>query len=111
MLAQAVVLQDETSPGPLRRSARLVRGHWWRVASVTLFVTVLALLLGPTLGTLMLFITSASFDFVNLVAALVYVVALPFVAITTTYLYFDLAVRGQLAARERTHGDVAPAEL
>jgi hypothetical protein len=110
LLAQVVVLDEVTSPGPLRRSRRLVRGHWWRVASVTAFVTGIALLLGPLVGTLLLFVTSASFDFVNLVSALVYAVALPFVAITTTYLYFDLTVRRQLAERERASDDVLPAE-
>ena len=44
----------------------------------------LGLLLGPLVGTALLFLTSASFDFVNLVSALVYVVTLPFVAITAT---------------------------
>jgi Vacuolar protein sorting-associated protein 62 len=110
LLAQVVVLDDETSPGPLRRSARLVRGHWSRVASVTVFVTGIALLLGPLVGTILLFVTSASFDFVNLVSGLVYVVALPFAAITTTYLYFDLTVRRRLEARERPGSDALPAE-
>ena len=111
LLAQVLVLQDESSTGPLRRSARLVRRHWWRAASVTVFVTGLALLLGPLLGSLLLFATSASFDFVNLVSALVYLETLPFAAITTTYLYFDLSVRHRLAEQERPSADVLPAEL
>jgi Vacuolar protein sorting-associated protein 62 len=111
LLAQVVVLEDDPSARPLRRSARLVRRHWWRVASVTFFVTGIALLLGPLIGTLLLFATSASFDFVNLVSALVYVEALPLAAITTTYLYFDLTVRHRLDARDRPTGDVLPAEL
>jgi hypothetical protein len=93
LLAQAVVLEGATAFGSLRRSARLVRGEWWRVASLTLFVTGIALLLGPLVGTLLLFGTNASFDVVNLASDLVYVVALPFAAIATTYLYFDLAAR------------------
>jgi hypothetical protein len=68
-----------------------VRGNWWRTALLTVLVTGIALLLGPLVGTLLLFATDASFDFVNLVSDLVYVVALPFAAIATTYLYFDLA--------------------
>lgn len=111
LLAQVVVLDGAGGGGPLRRSARLVRGHWWRVASVTLFVTGIALLLGPLLGTLLLFITSASFDFVNLVSAVVYVIALPFAAITTTYLYFDVTVRRHLEVRDRPNAEVLPAEL
>jgi hypothetical protein len=74
-------------------------------------VTGAGLLLGPLIGTLLLFATNASFDFVNLVSALVYVVALPFVAITTTYLYFDLLVRRQREEEDRTGTDVVPAEL
>jgi hypothetical protein len=111
LLAQVAVLDDDRLRGPLRRSARLVRGHWWRAASITLFVTGMGLLLGPVVGTLLLFATSASFDFVNLVSAFVYVVALPFVAITTTYLYFDLSVRRQHEGREPTNADILPAEL
>jgi hypothetical protein len=109
LLAQVVVL-DEGASRPLRTSARLVRGHWWRVASITVFVTGIGVLLGPLIGTLCLFLTSASFDFVNLVSALVYVVALPFVAITTTYLYFDLAVRRRLEEEEPLDAEVLPAE-
>lgn len=93
LLAQAVALEDETTTGSLRRSSRLVRGQWWRTASLTVFVTGVALLLGPFVGALLLSATTASFDVVNLVSDLVYVVALPFAAIATTYLYFDLLSR------------------
>jgi hypothetical protein len=104
LLAQAVVLEDESATGALRRSARLVRGEWWRTASLTVFVTGIALLLGPLVGTLLLFATSASFDVVNFASDLVYVFALPFAAVATTYLYFDLAARSagahEVAARD-----------
>jgi ACR3 family arsenite efflux pump ArsB len=85
-----VVLEGRSSGAALRRSSQLVRGDWWRVASLVLFVTSIGLLLGPLLGAILLFVTSASFNFVNLISSLVYVFALPFVAIATTYLYFDL---------------------
>jgi hypothetical protein len=42
---------------------------------------------------LLLFATDAAFDVVNVASDLVYVVALPFAAIATTYLYFDLVAR------------------
>jgi hypothetical protein len=108
LLAQAVILDDPEHP--LRRSADLVHGHWWRTASITLFVTGIGLLLGPLAGTCLLFLSSASFDFVNLVSGLIYVVTLPLVAITTTYLYFDLAVRHRLEASEPVEA-VLPAEI
>jgi hypothetical protein len=72
--------------GALRQSSRLVRGNWWRTASLLLFVTLVALLLGPLFGTLLLFASGASFDFINLISSLVYAVVLPYVAIATTYL-------------------------
>jgi hypothetical protein len=99
LLAQAVALDDSNAPGSLRRSARLVRRHWWRTATLTVFVTGVALVLGPLVGTLLLFVTSASFDVVNLASDLVYVVALPFAAIATTYLYFDLLSRNESVSR------------
>jgi hypothetical protein len=97
LLAQAVALDGESATGSLHRSARLVRGQWWRAASLTVFVTGVALLLGPFVGALLLFATNASFDAVNLASDLVYVFALPFAAIATTYLYFDLLSRQERA--------------
>ncbi len=83
----------------LRRSAELARGHWWRVASIVLLVAV-ALLLGPAVGVLVLLFSGAAFDLVNLIAALVYVAALPFAAVVTTYLYLDLRERQEEARAE-----------
>jgi hypothetical protein len=85
--------------GVLRRSAELARGHWWRTASI-LLVVVVALLLGPAVGVLVLVFTGTAFDLVNLIAALVYVAALPFAAVVTTYLYLDLRERHEAAAAE-----------
>jgi hypothetical protein len=56
-------------------------------------------------------VTSASFDFVNLVSSLVYVVAIPYVAITATYLYFDLLVSERREAERPAPGAVLPAEI
>jgi len=61
LLAQVVALEDASWHAALGRSARLVRGNWWRVASLLLFITTIALLLGPLCGTLLLFVTNASF--------------------------------------------------
>jgi hypothetical protein len=108
-LAQVVLLEDASAVAALRRSAQLVRGNWWRVASMLLFVITVALLLGPLVGTLLLFVTNASFDFINLVSAVVYAVVLPYAAIASTYLYFDLRV-AKLHEAETEQGDVLPAE-
>jgi hypothetical protein len=109
LLPQTVVL--ERAQHPLRRSARLVRGHWWLVASITTVMTGGGLLLGPFIGSLLLFATTASFNVINLVAAIVYVFAMPLAAITQTYLYFHLRVEEQLAPAESAPAAVLPAEL
>jgi hypothetical protein len=110
LLPQVVMVENETVH-PLRRSALLVRGHWWRVASVLLFVTLPALAIGPLIGTLMLLLTPASFNVVNLVSGVVYMVTLPFAAIVTTYLYFDVRVREELERDAPAAGGVLPAEI
>jgi hypothetical protein len=99
LLAQVIQLEGETSPRVLRRSLGLVRGHWWRTAVFTLVVTGGGLLLGPLVGGLLLLGTAAAFNVINVVAGLVYAVTLPFVAIATTYLYYDLRTRAEVAAR------------
>jgi hypothetical protein len=50
-------------------------------------------LLGPIIGVVMMFITPASLGFVNLVAALVYVLVLPAAGIIIALLFFDLRIR------------------
>jgi hypothetical protein len=110
-LGQVVVLDKTSGVAGLHRSARLVRRSWWRVASMTLFVTVIALLLGPLVGTLLLFITSASFDFVNIVSSVIYAIVLPYAAIVTTYLYFDLRVADRVRAATEESGDILPEDV
>jgi hypothetical protein len=111
LLAQVVELEGCSVLGSLRRSSELVSGHWWRVASISVVTTGLALLLGPFLGALLLLVSDASFDVVNVVAGLVYTVTLPFAAIATTYVYYDLLVRDRLAEADRATGGVLPAEI
>jgi hypothetical protein len=111
LLAQVVVLENHPPRGALRRSGRLVGRHWAKAGSLVLVVAGLGLLLGPVVGTLLLLLTSASFDFVNLLSGAIYVITLPFVAVVTTYLYFDLLVRERLAPAPETSAQVLPAEI
>lgn len=105
----AVVIGIERAPawGGLRRSAALTRRHWWRAASIIIGITGAAVLAGPTAGVLALLATGASFNVVNLIAAVVYAAVLPFAAIAATYLYFDLRVRHETAPAP----EPLPAEL
>jgi hypothetical protein len=111
LIAQVVALEDHRARGALRRSGTLVTRHWLRTASITYVVAALSLLLGPVIGAILLLITSASFNVINLAASGIYVVTMPFVAITTTYLYFDLLVREKLGSKPVERAAVLPAEI
>jgi hypothetical protein len=89
----------------LRRSGRLVRRGWLKVASLTIAAAGLVLVSGPLIGSLLIFATGWPLPLLNLVAGVVYVVAMPFVALTTMYVYFDTRVRDE---RQR---ESAPVEL
>jgi hypothetical protein len=111
LLGQVVQLEEQGLWGSLTRSGELVRHHWWRTASIIILVGGLALVAGPVLGILLLLVTSASFNLVNLVAGVVYMVAMPFLAVVTTYLYYDLKVSEVLDAQVGLPSDVLPAEI
>ncbi len=93
LLAQVVQIEGHPPRGALQRSGRLVAGHWWKVASIAVFVTGFALVIGPFLGALLLLVSTASFDVVNIVAAVVYMLTLPLASIATTYVYCDARAR------------------
>jgi len=96
LLAQVVELEDRSAIEGLRRSADLVRGRWLRVASLVGVGAVLAFATGPLLGALLILLTHAPLALMNIVAGLVYAAAMPFVALTTTYVYLDARVRETL---------------
>jgi hypothetical protein len=93
----------------LRRSRVLVRRRWLRVTSLIVVGGGLVLLLGPLVGALLILATSAPFWLVNVVAGAIYAVTMPFVALTTAYVYFDCRVRDELRPADTT--DQLPAEI
>ena len=110
LVAPVVVLEDLRRPLPaLRRSRDLVRHHWIRVASLVGVSVVLALLLGPLLGAILIFTTDVPLAFLNVAAGVVYALAMPFVALVTAYVYFDSRARFELEPRERV--SELPAEI
>ena len=58
---------------------------------------------------MLILVTNAPFWLVNVIAGLVYAVTMPFLALTTTYVYFDLRVRNELAPAHEP--DELPAEI
>ena len=77
-------------------------GRWLRVGSLVGLGALVALLAGPLLGALLIFVSNSSLALMNLVAGVVYVIALPFIALVTSYVYFDARTpRGTGAAGMR----------
>ncbi len=102
-------LEGASAVTALRRSARLVRQQWLKVASLTVAAAAIALVAGPLVGALLIILTDAPFALLNVVAGLVYAVTIPFVALTTSYVYFDARVREELAPSREP--DQLPAEI
>jgi hypothetical protein len=109
LLAQVVEVEDRSGVASLRRSADLVRHRWLRVASLVGVSAVVALAAGPLLGAVLIFLTDASLPLLNLVAGVVYAAAMPFVALTTSYVYFDARTRHVLEPADEP--DELPAEI
>ncbi len=86
-----------------------MRGHWLKVASLAVFSAALALILGPLVGTLLIVVTSAPLATLNLVAGVLNAVTIPFVALTTAYVYFDVRARAELETADEA--DELPAEF
>jgi hypothetical protein len=108
-LAQAIVLEDSPALLSLRRSGQLVHHRWLRVASLVGIGALLALLAGPLLGALLILLIDAPLALMNVLAGLVYALAMPFVALVTTYVYLDARVRQELAEEEEP--EELPAEI
>jgi hypothetical protein len=109
LIVPAVELEGCSTLGAIRRSAVLVRQAWFKVGSLIVVGTALALVAGPFAGALLILLTDVPLALLNVIAGLVYAVALPFVGLTTTYVYYDAAVRERLERAEMPSGDL-PAE-
>lgn len=90
---QAVMMEDRPAGTAFHRSREVVRGQWWRTTAVAALVVGLGAITGPLVGVVLLLVSDGSFDVINLITALVYVVTIPFVALVLGYLYVDLRLR------------------
>jgi hypothetical protein len=109
LVAQVVELEGLRAVAAVRRSAELVRGRWWRVGSIVGVGAALSIVAGPFVGALLILLTDWPLTVLNLIAGVVYALAMPFVALATSYVYFDLRVRYQLA--DHALPAVLPAEI
>jgi hypothetical protein len=109
LVAPVVELEDRRAYASLRRSAALVRSRWIKVASLVGVSAVAAIFTGPLLGALLIILTDMPFAFLNIVAGIVYALAMPFVALVTAYVYFDARTRVELEPAEKV--TELPAEI
>jgi hypothetical protein len=100
LLAPAIELEGLSGFEALRRSGHLVRRKWWKVGSLTILGAAIAFITGSLAGVLLILVTDAPLAAIDVVAGIVYAVTLPFVALTTAYVYFDTRVRDELAGPE-----------
>jgi hypothetical protein len=98
LLAPIVELEERSGRDALRRSRELVRGRWWRTASLVGLSAAISLGAGPLLGALLIFVVDAPLATLNIVAGIVYAAALPFVGLVTAYVYFDARTQVELEA-------------
>jgi hypothetical protein len=105
LIAPSIELEALSAFEGLRRSGRLVRGKWLKVASLIVIGAALAVAIGPIVGALLILGTDAPLWLVNVIAGVVYALTMPLVAITTTYVYSDRRVDVELG------GEHAPAKL
>ena len=109
LIAPAIELEGVSALGALRRSGRLVGRQWLKVASLIVAGGAVVLVAGPLIGALLILVTDAPFWLVNVLAGIIYTVAMPFVALTTAYVYFDARTRHELVD-ERSPAEL-PAEI
>ena len=100
---QACVVEELGATASLRRSSELVRRHEPRVFVITALVNVTAFLLGPIVGVLVLFLSSSSLAFINVISSLVYALVMPYAGIALALLFYDLRRREAERPSRRRH--------
>ena len=108
LIVPAIELEGDGVRAALRRSSSLVRGDWLKVASLTLAGAAIAVVAGPLVGVLLILATDAPLATANVVAGILYALTIPYVALTTVYVYADVRVRGP---EEDEAPEQLPAEL
>ena len=107
LIAPTVAIEGRGTVSALRRSYRLVRGKWLKVASLTIASGAVVVVAGPLIGTGLILATNLPLSLLNVIAGVVYMVTMPFVALTTAYAYFDARVADELRPATAP-GDLPP---
>jgi hypothetical protein len=86
-----------------------VRHGWLKTGSLSVAGAALAIVAGPLLSALLILLTDVPLALLNVVSGLIYVVAMPFVALATIYVYFDMRVRDEVESEASS--EPLPAEI
>ena len=87
-----MVLQLRGKPA-LDASARLVEGQWWRTLGVGAVLVAIGLGLAPVVGLALLLFSDLPVTTVNVVSSLMFLALVPWTAVATTLLWYDLQAR------------------
>ncbi len=100
-VVQAVVIDGDRGFAPIRRSALLVRGHWWQSAGIGAAFWLASLVPQVVIVYALTPVARSanSYAIVVVAAALASVIALPFLAIGATLYYLELRDGAARAAR------------
>ena len=109
LLAQVAELEGTSAVDSLRRSSLFVRRRWLKVATLVGAGAGIVLIAGPLVGALLILVTGAPLEVLNLAAGVIYALAMPFVALMTAYVYFDARTRLELEPEDEP--DELPAEI
>jgi hypothetical protein len=105
---QACVIEELGATASLRRSSEVVKRREVRVFAISALVNVTAFLLGPIVGIVFLFLTSASLGVIDVISSLVYAVVMPYAGIAIALLFYDLRRRRNEAPAVSSSAIVAP---
>ena len=109
LTSQQVCLDRSSPVGVIRNSPTLAEGNWWRSAILLLTLYVIGISSGPIIGFVLLFVTPLEPRWIDLIGSAIYVIVLPFVAISATLLFFDLKERRERAAEHVPDAALSPA--
>lgn len=100
-IEEAILLDNSASKDAMSASQRTVDGRWWYTAACLVALSAIGFFAGPVMAFVMLFATSASVNFVNVVSSLVFAAVVPFVAVAQALLYFSLTTGTPTDASQR----------
>lgn len=90
-IEEAMILDGTASSAAATTSAHVVSGHWWYTFLAATALGMLGFATGPAIAILLLLTASISVSTINMISSLVFAALTPFVAISYSLVYYDLA--------------------